>query len=510
MKIFFVLISAFTVMQAEVRLAAIFSSNMVLQRNCTVPVWGFAAPQETVSVSFNAQQQRTAADMSGKWMIKLSPMNEGGPFTMTVKGTNELLLENILIGEVWICSGQSNMSFELKKTSNGPKDVSEALNPLIRLFTVKRAVSETLQTDCKGIWSVCSPEEAGDFTAVGYFFGKALQESLKIPIGLVHDSWAGTAAEGWVPKEVLEGDSDFVPILKRWNSDVAEYPHAIIEWQEQMPKLLEQWKADSITAVAAGKMVPRKPSAPRGPGHRDTPTGQYNGMLYPIIPFAMQGVIWYQGESNASRAYQYRKLFPAMISYWRSVWQQGDFPFYYVQLPNLDRQPEPSKSGWAELRESQLITLSLPNTGMAVTIDVGDPKDLHPVNKRPVGERLAKIALAQTYGNKMEYSGPQLKKFIIDGTKVRLTFDHSENGLVVTGGKKVIGFVIAGKDKIFLPADAEIKGNTITVSHKKIKDPVSVRYAWADNPACNLYNKTGLPASPFRTDDWEEVTFNKK
>ncbi len=503
-------ITFYSIGSATVKVASIFSSDMILQRGMSVPIWGNASPAETVAIDFNSQSVRTIADSNGKWLVRLSSMSEGGPFTMIIRGKNEIHLQNIMIGEVWICSGQSNMTFELKKSNNAKDDLAGATNTMIRFFTVPKVVSETLQTECTGSWSVCSPKEAEDFSAVGYFFGKALQESLKVPIGLVHDSWGGTAAEGWIPKEVLERDSDFTPILTRWNRDVADYPRAIKEWQEQMSKILDQWKADSLTAVTNGKMVPRKPSAPRGPGHRDTPTGQYNGMLAPIIPTAIRGVIWYQGESNATRAYQYRKLFPALITYWRNVWQQGDFPFYYVQLPNLNRQPEPSKSGWAELRETQLMTLSLPNTGMAVTIDVGDPKDLHPTNKRPVGARLALIALGKTYGKKIEYSGPMVSDVTIKKNNVGFKFTHAEGGLVTSNKEKLIGFTIAGGDKKFIAADAVIKGNEIIVSHPMVKNPASVRYAWADNPNCNLYNKSGLPASPFRTDDWEEVTFGKR
>lgn len=495
---------------ADVKTASIFSSNMVLQRGMAVPVWGTAAPAETVVVDFNSQLLSTIADEKGKWRVTLSSMIEGGPFTMIVRGKNEIRLENILIGEVWICSGQSNMTFELKKTNHVQQDVAEATNPMIRLFTVKRVVSETPLEDCSGTWSVCSPSEAEDFSAVGYLFGKALQESLRIPIGLVHVSWGGTAAEGWLPREVLESDSDFVLILTRWRKDIENYPTAMKEFEEKLPTALAQWKIDSANAVAIGRAPLRKPTAPRGPGHRDTPTGQYNGMLYPIIPFAMRGVIWYQGEANAARAHQYRKLHPTLITYWRKVWKQGDFPFYFVQLPNLDRQPEPSKSGWAELREAQLMTLKVENTGMAVTIDVGDPKDLHPTNKRPVGERLALIALSQSYGKSFEFSGPLFKSVTFGKKNTVISFTHTSGGLTTKENAKLIGFTLAGEDKKFVPADATIKGNDVIISYDKVKKPVSIRYAWADNPKCNLYNKSGLPASPFRTDEWEEVTFGKQ
>jgi sialate O-acetylesterase len=498
-----------SMMQADVRLPAIFGSNMVLQRNRTVPVWGSAASQETVTVSIHGQQKQTIADEFGKWSVSLDAMSKGGPFELTIRGNNTIIFNNVLIGEVWICSGQSNMTFALGKTTYAKEDVASAWNTGIRLFTVKRILSDTVLNDVQGNWQESTPDVAEDFSAVAYFFGKKLFDSLHIPIGLVHVSWGGTAAEGWMPREVLESDPDFLPIIQRWQKDSANYPAAIKEFNDTLPALMAQWNKDSAIAVSLGRALPRKPTAPRGPGHRDTPCGQFNGMLHPIIPFAIRGVIWYQGEGNASRAFQYRRLFPALITTWRTLWKQGDFPFYYVQLPNLERQPEPSKSGWAELRESQLKTLAVPNTGMAVTIDAGDPKDLHPPDKRPVGDRLSRIALAKTYGKLIEYSGPQYESFRIDKNKIVLSFTHVNSGLI---SKEITlaGFSIAGRDKIFLPAQAIIWNNQIIVSHSKINAPVAVRYAWADNPVCNLYNKADLPASPFRTDDWPEMTFNKR
>jgi sialate O-acetylesterase len=436
-------------------------------------------------------------------------MNVGGPFTMVISGTNSIRLQNVMVGDVWICSGQSNMTFELKKTTYAAEDVAGARNPMIRLYTVPRVVSETLRTESKGQWTVCTPEQAEDFSAVGYFFGKALQESLGVAIGLVHVSWGGTAAEGWVSRGLLESNPEFSPILDRWNRDVENYPAAIEEFTRQLPALTAKWKIDSVEAVQKGRALPRKPTAPRGPGHRDTPSGQFYGMLTTVIPFAMRGVIWYQGEGNASRAEQYRTLFPALIAEWRSLWKQGEFPFYFVQLPNLFRQPEPSKSGWAELREAQLMTLSVPNTGMAVTIDVGDPKDLHPTNKRPVGERLARAALASTYGKRIASSGPVYSSMKIVKNSVVITMAIGAESLTARGGT-LSGFTIAGNDKKFVPADAVITGNTITVSAASVQQPAAVRYGWADNPNCTLYNNAGLPASPFRTDRWPEVTAGKR
>jgi sialate O-acetylesterase len=496
--------------QAEIRLPALFGSNMVLQRNQPVPVWGFSAPSESVSVSFNGQEKRTVASVNGRWSVTLDAMSGGGPLEMIVRGSNTVRLTNILIGEVWIASGQSNMSFELEKDSDAGNAIAGSNVPSIRLFNVKRLLSDTLMDDVQGTWKECTPGVSGDFSAVAYYFGRNIYDSLKVPVGLIHTSWGGTAAEGWMPRGVLENDSDFLPIIQRWKNDSIAFPEKIKAFNEKLPAATEEWKKDSAEAVSLGRALPRKPTAPRGPGHRDTPCGQFNGMLHPLIPFAMRGVIWYQGEGNAARAHQYRRLFPALITTWRSLWGQGDFPFYFVQLPNLDRQPEPSKSGWAELREAQMMTLALPNAGMAVTIDVGDPKDLHPTNKRPVGERLALVALAKTYGRKIPYAAPFVKDVQFSGSKAVVRFERTKDELRIRSGKKLLGFMLAGNDRTFHPAEAVLKGNEVTVTSSSVKKPVSVRYAWADNPECNLITKSGLPVAPFRSDTWPEVTVGKR
>ena len=333
---------------------------------------------------------------------------------------------------------------------------------------------------------------------------------LGVPIGLIQSTWGGTPAEAWVAKQVLESDGDFAQIMKRWDKQMAEYPAALDEYKRHGQKLIDLWKIDSAAAAAKGMAPPRKPGKPEGPGTRNQPTGLYNGMIAPLVPFTIQGVIWYQGESNASRAYQYRKLFPTLITSWREKWDLGDFQFYFVQLPNLYRQPEPSKSGWAELREAQLMTLSLPNTGMAVTIDIGDPKNLHPTNKKDVGFRLALIARAKVYGSQIEFSGPVYKTMKIEDDKIVLSFEHTDEKMFTKNSDRLVGFTISGSDKKFIEAEAKIKSNKILVWNDAIKNPIAVRYAWADNPDCNLYNSADLPASPFRTDDWPETTYGRK
>lgn len=489
--------------------ASVFGNGMVLQQGMAVPVWGSAEPGERITVSVAGRSASAVTGEDGRWRVSLAPLTAGGPYEMTVSGRSDVIFSDVMAGEVWICSGQSNMTFALRNTVNAAEEIASAEHPLLRLFTVRRVLSDTLRGDVEGRWERCTPGTVEDFSAVAYFFGRRLADSLGVPVGLVHVSWGGTAAEGWMPRSVLLSDPDFRPIIDRWTSDSVAFPAAMKAFTDSLPALSARWSADSAAAVSLGRALPRKPTAPRGPGHRDTPCGQYNGMLHPLIPFAMRGVIWYQGEGNAARAHQYRRLFPTLITTWRSLWGQGVFPFYYVQLPNLDRQPEPSRSGWAELREAQLMALSLPNTGMAVTIDVGDPKDLHPREKRPVAERLARIALAKTYGRPVPYSGPLYRTVERNGKSIIVRFDHAD-GLRAHGTAALTGFTVAGDDRKFVPANAVIRDGAVIVSHPSVPAPAAVRYAWADAPACNLTNATGLPASPFRTDDWEEVTHDRK
>jgi sialate O-acetylesterase len=481
---------------------------MVLQRNKPVAVWGNADYGEAVAVKFNGQEVKTIAQSDGKWIVKLNSMSEGGPFEMNVSGTNTITFKNVMVGEVWLCSGQSNMELSVEKSANAEVEIAKANYPNIRTFNVKHAVSDTLQDDCSGSWVECNPHSIGKISAAAYYFGRELYDELKVPIGLVQATWGGTAAECWVSKAVLDSDPDFQPILQRWTNDLQKYPEAVQEYKKNLSKLTEDWKIEAEKAKQEGRREPRKPQEPRGPGSRHTPTGLFNAMINPLIPYTIQGVIWYQGEANAKRAYQYRKLFPDLISEWRTKWGLGDIPFYYVQLPNIFTEPELSTTGWTELREAQLMTLSLPNTGMAVTIDIGEAQNLHPLNKQDVGYRLSLIAKANVYGKKnLVYSGPIFKSMNKDGNKVRLKFNHIGGGLTIKDGNGLKGFVIAGADKQFLPAEAVIDGNDVLVWNNDIKNPVAVRYGWSDNPVCELFNKAMLPASPFRTDAWQGITF---
>jgi sialate O-acetylesterase len=493
---------------ADVRLPSIIGDNMVLQADEVVRIWGWADPNEEIATSFSWQEKgwTVPADDKGKWVFKMSAPAAGGPYEMTLKGKNTVTIKNILVGEVWVCSGQSNMQWPVRQSANAEQEIAAASYPKIRLFTVERKVATTPQDNCTGKWVECSPETVGDFSAVAYYFGRELHKELATPIGLIHTSWGGTPAEAWTSPTAIEQNTVFDPIVARYKEALAVYPKAKKEYDER----LQQWRKDAEQAKAAGARPPARPSEPLGPNSPWAPAGLYNAMVAPLIPYAIRGAIWYQGESNAGRAYQYRDLFPAMIKSWWRAWPQIGFPFLYVQLANyMQVKDEPGDSTWAELREAQLMTLALPDTGMAVIIDIGEADNIHPKNKQDVGKRLALWALARTYAKAVVYSGPLYKSMDIQDSQVILHFDHVGGGLVAKGGP-LKGFAIAGADRHFVWADARIDGDTVVASSDKVKEPVAVRYAWADNPVCNLYNEAGLPASPFRTDSLPGVTVDNK
>jgi sialate O-acetylesterase len=638
--------------RAEVRLPAIIGDNMVLQQGTKVRIWGNAKAGERVIVTFQNKSTETVADAQGYWQVFIGPLKSGGPAELTVKGDNTVTIKNVLVGEVWLCSGQSNMEWPLANTIGATETLAQANYPEIRMFRVEHHTSAEPLKDLEGHWIVTTPDEAAHFTAVGYFFGRELYQRLKVPIGLINSSWGGTPAEAWTSHDALVSSPELKPILDRYESSLnmlpqakEAYAHALAQWEEKnlyidagnkgealgyadpststadwskmdLPQqfetagllidgavwfrrvleLPESWAGkdlvlnltpidDQDVTYFNGKkvgsigretpnsyMVPRKYVVPgsvvhggrnviavrvfdsageggfsrggamsigpnegdvislRGaweykvelalePKHPDwgsrpeavgvsnqnNPSVLYNAMIVPIVPFAIRGAIWYQGESNAGRAYQYRTLFPIMIRDWRSAWGH-EFPFYFVQLANWHaNKAEPDESDWAELREAQTMTLREPQTGMAVTIDIGDENDIHPRNKLDVGRRLAAWALADTYGQKVVPSGPLFDRFTIEGDKVRIRFKHG-GGLKTRDGGAVKGFAIAGEDRRFVWADARIDGDSVIVSSPKVLKPVAVRYAWADNPIANLYNAAALPASPFRTDAWPGVT----
>lgn len=491
---------------AAVRLPAIIGDDMVLQRGQAVPVWGWADAGEKVTVTILGQTKSALPDATGKWSVRLDALTAGGPHTMTVAGTNTITLKNILVGEVWLCSGQSNMQWNVANSNNAQEEIAAANYPQMRLLSVPCKGTQDPQQDFQGRWVECSPTTVGGFSAAAYFFGRKLQQELNVPVGLIHCSWGGSSCEAWVKRSLLEADPQYKPLLESWDNRVQTYDPQKAEeaWQKQ----LAAWKQRVATAKAAGKeppKAPRKPNDPRVGQHR--PANCYNGMLLPLIPYGIRGAIWYQGETNAGRAYQYRHLFPLMIRQWREDWAQGEFPFYFVQLANfMAVKPQPDDSAWAELREAQTMTLQTPNTGMAVIIDIGEANDIHPKNKQDVGKRLALWALAKTYGKTLVYSGPLYKAMERKDNQIVLHFDHVGSGLVAKDGKPLKGFAIAAPDKKFVWAEARIVGDTVVVSSPAVPDPVAVRYAWADNPVCNFYNRDGLPANPFRTDDWPGIT----
>lgn len=493
---------------ADLSVPSLFADNMVVQQGMKVPVWGKAKPGENIVVEFAGQSVAEKADKNGAWKVTLRATNKPGPYEMSVKGEDtSLRFTNVLVGEVWVCSGQSNMQWTVSRSKDSEAEIAAANYPNIHLFQVPMVTADTPQEKCGGQWVICSPETIKEFTAVGYFFGRALHKELDTPIGLIQSAWGGTAAEAWTSLPTLQANAELKPILEHWDQIVADYPKVKAAYDQQ----IAEWQKAADQAKTAGQPEPKKPSAPTAPDNPNRPANLYNAMINPVAPYAIQGAIWYQGESNAGRAYQYRLLFPTMINDWRRAWGNRPFPFYFVQLANfLDRQPEPGESAWAELREAQSMTLALKNTGQAVIIDIGDAKDIHPTNKQDVGKRLALNALAKTYKHDIEYSGPTYKNMRVRGNEAALVFDHAKSGLAVQGGGELKGFAVAGADKKFVWAKAQIQGNKIVVSAVDVEKPVAVRYAWADNPECNLVNGAGLPASPFRTDSWPGKTIDSK
>ena len=497
-----------TAVRAEVRVPSIIGNNMVLQRNQSNAIWGWADPKESINVSIHNQTSQIQAGDDGSWKLMLEPLPTGGPYEMVIRGKNTLEFDNILSGEVWICSGQSNMQWSVNAANDPDLEKLSADYPQIRLVTVPRVGTQVPMDDFEGQWEECSPETVGNFSAVGYFFGRQLHTTLNVPIGLINNAWGGSAAEAWVRRDILEADARYAPLLARWakteadeklKEQIADYEKAMVDWK---------WKA--IEARATGEAPPKRPNRPNNQlfgNHR--PSNIYNGVLHPTIGYGIRGAIWYQGESNAGRAYQYRDLFPLMIQNWRDVWNQGDFPFYWVQLADFRlEKDQPADSDWAELREAQTMTMSkLPNTGEAVIIDLGEAQDIHPKNKQDVGKRLARWALAKDYGYDIVYRSPIYKSMDRQGNKITVTFDHVGGGMDLFDVQKPIGFTVAGADQKFVRAEAKIINKTqIEVWSESVANPVAVRYAWADNPVCNVQNREGLPLTPFRSDDWPGIT----
>ena len=502
-KTSFLLLSSLVLLHplfADVVPNPLFTDNAVLQQGMKVPVWGTAGIGEKITVEFAGQKVSTIAT-NGTWMLFLEPLTATtNSQTMTVSGSNTVTLTNLLIGEVWICSGQSNMERQLglrngqKPIVNYEAEAASANYPNLRHFLVKQTSSTNPLSTVSGSWIVCSPATVTNFTAVGYFFGRDLMKAKGVPVGLIHSSWGGTPAEAWTSHDALATNPVLSPILQHFTKDVATYADRLAKYQTEEPKLKADYTNACAQALAEAKPTPRPPAPPRDPlKDSHSPSVLFNGMINPILPYAMRGVIWYQGESNGGRAKEYRDLFPAMIADWRLVWGEGNFPFLYVQVA-------PFKKMGPEIRESQFLTLGkTTNTAMTVITDHGDAEDIHPTQKEPVGQRLALAARALAYGESIEYSGPLFKNCKIDGSKAVISFTHADKGLVSKEGP-LKGFTIAGADKQFIPAEAEIVGETVVVSSPVVTAPTAVRYGWTNVPDVNLFNTSGLPASPFRTD----------
>lgn len=626
---------------ANVKMPLLFSDGMVLQRNKPIPVWGFADANEKIEVHFKQQIQKITADKNGKWMLKLSAEKAGGPFELIIIGKNKISIKNVLVGEVWICSGQSNMEFQVFKTKNAKEEIADSNYPMIRHFGVAQDLGGKPKDDLKaGKWEVSSKETVGNFTAVGYYFAKKIYAELKIPIGIINTSWGGTNVETWTSREAFQNSPDFkamiadVPTLnvdsisKLYAKQMKERVERIqgtpvslenentfkeltfndTSWGElYTPSLWENqplgdldgvvWMRKTITLSAediknkailslskiddedityvngievgknsqydlkrvyeipanilkegknviavrivdnsgGGGIYGEATDLKLTLGNKNIPLDGnwkfkvvvvktslspnsypsllYNAMVNPLVPYGIQGVLWYQGEANVWRAKEYKKSFPLLIQDWRTKFKQGDFPFYFVQLSTFNEQNGNSKVGsrWAELREAQSETLKVPNTGMAVTTDIGNAKDIHPTNKQDVGLRLAAIALNNIYGKKQVYSGPVYKSQEVKGNQIILTFDSIGSGLLTPNNDELKGFEIAGVDKVFHSAKAKIKDNKIIVSSDQVQNPIAVHYGWADDDSeINLFNKEKFPASPFRTDNWEMITANEK
>ena len=548
--------------QADVKMPAIFGDHMVLQQATKIPVWGNADPGESVLVMLGANNATAIADAQGNWQVQLPPQTANGStsVTLTVKGKNTLTFQDVLVGDVWIGSGQSNMGLSVLDGRDGVKEAAQAANPQIRLFQVTRMVAPLPMTDIVpttpdrpflGAWQVCSPDRpaqhsiVGGFSAVAYYFARDIAQVTGQPVGIIATSWGGTPGQAWTPLDALEA----APQLKHYATDAyhfqqnydaakakfvqdqTDFPALKQKWDQEVgapyKDALAQWQTLADQAKAAGQPAPPKPApaspAPVKPKSPDeasnTPTGLFNGMVAPLIPYAIKGVVWYQGESNESTGVEYRTLFKSLITSWRTKWGQGDFPFLFVQLANyghLEPPPAgPSGGLWPWVREAQGMALALPNTGMAVTIDIGDPGNIHPKDKQDVAARLALAARHVAYGQDLVFSGPTYDSIKIENNSIRISFKNIGGGLVMgvppwtANGQPVptptelTGFGIAGADKKWVAAKAAIDGDTVVVSSDAVPNPVAVRYGWTPNPPCDLYNKDGLPASPFRSDDWD-------
>ena len=491
---------AFTITSSsygDVRLSTLFRDGLILQRGKPVPIWGTADVGEKVGVNFADQTKSAVADKSGKWMIQLDPLKENAtPGQLRATGKNSVIVNNVLVGEVWLCSGQSNMQYPLSASDGAKEEIAQANAPLVRYFDVKASIEEEPTNEADGTWQDCTPATAGNFTAVGYFFGREIQRELNVPVGIIKASLGGSPIEGWTSRDVLASTSAAKPAFKAWEGMKKGYVQRADEYRANLAAWNERHK-DSKSEKSSDDPRPMRAWVD---SDRNKPGGLYNGFIYPLEPFALAGFVWYQGEGNVPRSAEYKILFPLMISQWRQDFKQPDLPFLFVQLPNYNQKGDATNESWAWQRESQAAALKLPNVGMAVTIDIGDPVNLHPGNKKDVGKRLALIAMNQVYNRKTEASRPVHEEVTHNGDSLRIRFANSD-GLELRGDPAK-AFTVAGADRKFIPAQARVEGDTVVLSANGIAKPVAARLDWTNNPTAFLVNKSGIPAAPFRTDDW--------
>ena len=489
--------------RGDVRLPAIFSDHAVLQQKQPIQVWGWADPGESVTVEFRKQKMVTTTPPGGRWSVTLKAEKVGDPEVLRVVGKNTISLQDVVVGEVWVASGQSNMEFPLRASLESSADVAAATNADLRHFNVAKGRAEQPRNDVKGSWQVAGPTTVGGFSAVAYYFSRDLQKALHVPVGILHTSWGGSPAEVWMSQSVLAGSPEYQrSILEASTTSHARYLETVKQWEARKAQAAQEGRTFSETR----------------PRQDWRPSELYNAMIAPLLLYTIKGAIWYQGESNAGHAWQYRRLYADLIRNWRQDWGLGDFTFLGVQLAPFDQTRRrtleeitavPTNSTWAELREAQVLsTQVLKNCGLAIITDLGEKDDIHPKKKAPVGARLALEARRLAYGENILSQGPMLNNMKLKDSSAVLTFDHVGTGLEARGGA-LTGFAIAGADRRFVWAQAEIQGEKVVVSHPQVAAPVAVRYGWSDFPVVNLFNKEGLPASPFRTDDFPMITAPK-
>ena len=498
------LASAAALQATELKFAAVFTDHAVLQREAAVPVWGWADAGVEVKVEFAGQTKTAKADASGKWMVKLDPLKTSAePQKLTVTtGKSSVVLNDILVGEVWLGSGQSNMALQVSGAKDFEQEKTAANLPLVRVFKEESTAADSAQADGKGSWKVCAPGTVGEFSATLFFFGREIHKMLGVPVGLINSSVGGTPIELWISPEAQHASETLKPFFAALKDENKKAAAALVEAKQKYDRALANWEAAAKKAKAEGKPVPRKPRNPTATAARKGDTGGlFNGKIAPLIPYAIRGAIWYQGEANTRQPKPpfYQDQLPLLVKDWRARWGY-DFPFGWAQLPNFACE---SDRDWPTIREAELKALALPKTGMGINIDIGEAKNIHPKNKQEVGRRLSLWALGTVYGQKVPAtSGPLPAGSKVNGGEVELSFTHTDGGLVAKDGD-LKGFVVAGADKAWKPATARIAGEKVIVSSAEVKAPVAVRYAWENWPTCNLYNGAGLPASPFRTDDWK-------